>query len=151
MYRRFIFIRFHVDDSELPWNYNYLKGKRGHDPSRDPHQGLFQNHHGKFDLHVFDDNIISMEKTKLHSKQRRCQIDSDYDEDFVITSTLTSIKLRSGDMSLPFRVNHSSTKPTHKLIWFSHSRDYPCSHPVLPVEGVYEIYIETEVTFNYKL
>ena len=86
MSSRSVCIRFYVDDSELPWNYDYFKGKRGHDPRRDPHQGLFQNHHGKFDLHIFDDNIISMKKTKLHSKQRRYQIHSGYDEDYVIVA-----------------------------------------------------------------
>ena len=76
MSRRSVFIRFYVDDSELSWNHEYFKGKRGHDPRTDPHKGLFQNHHGKFDLHVFGDDIVSMEKTKVHSKQRRYQMDS---------------------------------------------------------------------------
>ena len=147
MSRRSVFIRFYVDDSELSWNHEYFKGKRGHDPRTDPHKGLFQNHHGKFDLHVFGDNIVSMEKTKIHSKQRRYQMDSGYDEDFVIVPTLTSI--RSGDIPLPFRVNHCTDEPTHRLTWYSHSRDYPHSHPVL--EGVRVIDIGTEVTFNYKL
>ena len=73
-------------------------------------------------------------------------MDSGYDEDFVMVPTITSIT--SGDIPLPFRVNHSSNKSTHKLVWFSHSRDYPHSHSVL--EGIREIDIGTEVTFNYK-
>ena len=34
MSSRSVCIRFYVDDSELPWNYDYFKGKRGHDPRR---------------------------------------------------------------------------------------------------------------------
>ena len=144
---RSICIRYYVDDTEVPWDREYFKGKRGHDTRKDPRKGLFQNHHGKFDLHVFGDNIVSVEKTKLHPRQRRYPMDSGYDEDYVIVPTMESIL--SGDVPLPFRVNHSSSNPTHKLVWHSHSRDYPHSHPVL--EGVCEIDIGTEVTFNYKL
>ena len=88
MSRRSIFIRHHVDDTELPWDREYFNGKRVHDPRKDPRKGLFQNHHGKFDLHVFEDNIVSMEKTKLHPNQRRYPMDSGYDEDHVIVPTV---------------------------------------------------------------
>ena len=74
-------------------------------------------------------------------------MDSDYDEDYVIVPTVKSIV--PADVPLPFRVNHSSSNPTHQLVWHSHNRDYPHSHPVL--EGIREIDIDTEVTFNYKL
>ena len=86
-------------------------------------------------------------KTQVHPKQRRYQMESGYDEDYVIVPTLKSIL--EGDVPLPFRVNHCTDKPTHKMGWISHRNDYPYSHPVL--EGLREIAIGTEVTFNYKL
>ena len=112
----------------------------------DSRQGLFQNHHRQFDLHVFGDDIVSIERTELHLLQRRYQMESGYDEDYVIVPTLKSIK--EDDVSLPFRVNHDEEHPTHHLDWVSHRFDYPHSHPVL--RGIREIDINTEVTFNYK-
>ena len=48
-----VLIRFYVERSKLPWDVNYFKGHDGHNPRKDPHLGLIQNHHGKFDLPVF--------------------------------------------------------------------------------------------------
>ena len=48
-----VLIRFYVERSKLPWDVNYFKGHDGHDPRKDPHLGVIQNHHGKFDLPVF--------------------------------------------------------------------------------------------------
>ena len=146
MSTRSIFVRYYVDKTNVKWDLDYFKGVKGHNPRTDSRRGLFQNHHGQFDLHVFGDNIISIKKTELHSSQRRYQMDSGYDEDYVIVPTLESIK--TGDTPLPFRVNHCSNEPTHYLDWVEHRHDYPDSHPVL--RGKREIKIGTEVTFNYK-
>ena len=108
--------------------------------------GLFQRHHGKFNLSVISDDIVSIHKTSVHPLQKRYHMESGYDEDFVICPTLQSIQ--SGNVPFPFRVNHSQFKFTHKLVWISHARDYPHSHYKL--EGVRVLKPSTEVTFNYK-
>ena len=72
-------------------------------------------------------------------------MESVYDEDFMICPTLQSIV--TGNVPLPFRVNHSEFNFTHKLTWVPHALDYPYSYYML--EGIREIVSKTEVTFNY--
>ena len=112
----------------------------------DPCLGLFQRHHGKFNLLVINDDIVSIPKRLVHPLQKRYYMESGYDEDFVICPTLQSIQ--SGEIPLPFRVNHSQFHFTHKLVWVPHECDYPHSHYKL--EGVRELEPSTEITFDYK-
>ena len=140
-------MRFFVDKTRLEWDLDYFRGVKGHNPRTDPRMEVFQNHHGKFNLDVMSDNIIFMSKKNMHAVQRRCQMESGCDEDFVIVPTLESI-IR-GDVPLPFRVNHSNTDPTHELRWISSTHDYPDSHYVL--KGIKEIEPGTEITFDYNL
>ena len=146
MSTRSIMIRFFVDNTTLEWDLDYFRGVKGHNPRTDPRMGVFQNHDGKFDLHVMSEDIISIPKKNMHAVQRRYQMESGYDEDFVIVPTLKSIT--RGEVPLPFRVNHSKTDPTHELRWVSSTHDYPDSHYVL--KGIKEIESGTEITFNYK-
>jgi hypothetical protein len=89
----------------------------------DPHMGVFQNHEGQL---VIGDDIVSIKKTLMYPSQRRYQMESGHDEEFVIASTLQS--MTTGDVPLPFRVNHCNTDPTHELCWVSSTCDYPDSH-----------------------
>ena len=146
MSTRSMMIRYYVDKTTLEWDFDYFRGLKGHNPRTDPRMGVFQNHDGQFNLLVIGDDIISIEKTKLHSLQRRYQMESGYDEDFVIVPTVQSII--TGDIPLPFRVNHCESNPTHELCWISSTHDYPDSHWML--KGVKEIESGTEITFNYN-
>ena len=147
MFTRSMMIRFFVDDTKLEWDLDYFRGVKGHNPRTDPRMGVFQNHDGKFNLDVMSDDIISIPKKNMDTVQRRYQMESGHDEDFVIVPTLESIT--RGDVPLPFRVNHSNTDPTHELRWISSTHDYPDSHYVL--KGIKEIESGTEITFDYNL
>ena len=94
--------------------------------------GLFQKCDGKFNISVTGVDIVSIEKRSLHPLQKRYQMSSGFDEDFVICPTLQSIM--TGNIPLVFRINHSQFRPTHKLTWVPHQYDYPHSHYVL--EGI---------------
>ena len=144
---RSVMVRYYADKTRLTWDSKYFKNRRGHKPRTDPGLGLFQHYHGQFDLHVFGADIVSIERKNLHSSQRRYQMESGYDEDYVIVPTVDSIK--DGEVPLPFGVNHCGKNPTHRLRWVPHSKDYPHSHYVLEV--LREIRSGTEVTFDYKL
>ena len=85
-------------------------------------------------------------KKLLHPLQKRYHMESGYDEDFVICPTLESI--RTGNIPLPFRVNHDQFFPTHKLIWVPDEFDYPHSHYVL--KGIKFIESGTEISFDYN-
>ena len=89
----------------------------------DPRKGLFQNCFGMFDLKVISEDIVSIEKKYLHPQQMRYQMESGYDEDYVIVPTLLSIQ--TGKVPIPFRINHSSDNTTHELLWVQDARDYP--------------------------
>ena len=106
---------------------------------------MFQNCYGKFDIKIVGVDIVTVKKTLLHPVQKRYHIENGYDEDFVICPTLDSIM--TGRIPLPFRINHSQFRATHKLIWVSHELDYPHSHWVL--QGIDEIHPQ-EVSFDYN-
>ena len=108
--------------------------------------GVFQNCYGTFDVHILGLDIVNIESHTLHPLQKRYHIKSGYDEDFVICPTLESIL--TGNVPLPFRVNHHQFSPTHKLIWVPHEFDYPHSHYML--KGIRCIDSGTEVTFDYN-
>ena len=112
----------------------------------DPRKGLFQNCFGMFNLEVISEDIVSVEKKYLHPLQKRYHMESGYDEDYVIVPTLSSIQ--TGNVPLPFRINHNSDNPTHELVWIQHADDYPCSHYEFIAKR--DIDRGTEVTFNYK-
>ena len=137
---------YYVDKTKIDWDIDYFSRFVGHDPNTDPGMGLYQNRHGKFNIPIVGVNIISVEKKHLHVLQKRYQIESGFDEDFVICPTLHSIL--TDNIPLPFRVNHDQFKPTHKLVWISNPTDYPDSHWVL--EGRFDIKSGTEVTFDYN-
>ena len=128
-------------------DYEHFKSIPGHDPDQDPGLGLFQSRDGKFDLECVHENIVTIPKQFVHPLQLRYVMDSGYDEDFVICPTLKSIN--TGNVPLPFRINHSECNPTHELVWIPHALDYPHSHHVL--KGKRVITSKTEVTFNYNL
>ena len=136
-----------MDDTKLLYDVGYFERFQTHDIYTDPRMGLFQLHYGKFDIHVVGKNIISVLTSALHPLQKRYRIESGYDEDYTICPTLESIL--TGNVPLPFRMNHSHDNPTHKLCWISGECDYPDSHPMF--EGIHEIDSRTEVTFDYKL
>ena len=138
---------YYVQKSKLLWEIGYFDRFQDHDPYTDPHLGLFQTHYGKFNISVIGNDIISIPKSELHPLQKRYQMESGYDEDYVICPTLQSIL--TGNVPLQFRMNHSHDNPTHKLCWIPHSNDYPESH--YKFEGIDEIDSDTEVTFDYKL
>ena len=108
--------------------------------------GLFQNCHGKFDIDVIGVDIITIEKRLLHPLQKRYQMESGYDEDFVICPTLQSIV--TGKVPFAFRVNHSKLHFTHRLVWVQSQLDYPDSHYVL--KAVDPVLPHTEITFDYN-
>ena len=108
--------------------------------------GVFQNCSGEFDIPVVGVDIVTIEKRLLHPLQKHYHMKSGYDEDFVICSTLQSIL--TGNIRLPFRVNHSQFHPTHKLIWVPDQLDYPYSHYIL--KGIKYIISGTEVSFDYN-
>ena len=108
--------------------------------------GLYQNCYGRFDIDVVGEDIISIERRVLHPLQKRYQMESGYDEDFVICPTLQSIV--KDRIPFPFRVNHSQFHPTHTLIWVANQLDYPDSHYVL--KAIHPIRSHTEITFDYN-
>ena len=128
------------------WDVDYFSRFVDHDPTADPGLGLFQNTDGMFDLPVIGPNIVSILKKNLHPLQKRYSMESGYDEDYVICPTTQSIM--TGDIPLPFRINHSQFHPTHKLIWEPASLDYPHSHYVL--KGVHYVYSNSEISFDYN-
>ena len=138
--------RFYVDETKIDWDVDYFSRFVGHDPNTDPGLGVFQNYHGKFDILVVDVDIVTIDKGLLHPLQKRYHMESGYDEDFVICPTVQSIL--TGNIPLPFRVNHSQFHPTHKLIWEPDQFDYPHSHYIL--KGIGVIVSGTEVSFDYN-
>ena len=73
-------------------------------------------------------------------------MESGYDEDYVICPKKQSIM--TGDIPLPFRINHSQFHPTHKLTWEPHALDYPHSHYVL--KGIHHVVSGKEISFDYN-
>ena len=75
-------------------------------------------------------------------------MDNGFDEDQVIVPTMESVL--SGDIYFPFRDQHSSDNPTHKLEWVEdpEGRVFPYSHPVL--KGLRALTPNTEITFDYN-
>ena len=132
---------------KLPSGITNILNRFSHDPDQDPGLGLFQRCDGQFDLEVVGENIVSVNRKLLHPLQGRYVMDSGYDEDFVICPTLKSIQ--TGNVPLPFRINHSECNPTHELVWIPHALDYPWSHHVL--KGKRVITSRTEIRFNYNL
>ena len=45
--------------------------------------GLYQNCYGQFDIDVVGKDVVSIDRRFLHPLQRRYQMKSGYDEDFV--------------------------------------------------------------------
>ena len=117
------------------------------DGDDDPGMGVFQQVIGRFTLKVLGDTVQSIDKTDIHPRQVKYQMDSGYDEDKVIVPTLESIL--SGDIAMAFRVQHSRGRPTHRMDWFedTRGRDYPYSYPILrPIQVC-----TGEITFDYNL
>ncbi len=110
--------------------------------------GVFQEVNGRFNIRVKGTGIESIDKGDLHPLQDKYKMESGFNEDNVITPTLASI--RSGNIPMPFRVQHSADNPTHEMDWREDEfgRDYPYSYPVLL--GTF-LLGNTEVTFDYNL
>ena len=135
-----------MDKTTIDWDIDYFSRFMEHNPDTDPGMGVFHKCDGVFNISVVGIEIVNIEKTLLHPLQKRYYMESGYDEDFVISPTLHSIL--TGNIPLPFRVNHSEFHPTHKLIWEPHPLDYPHSHYIL--EGIKHITSETEISFDYN-
>ena len=135
-----------MDKTTLDWDVDYFDRFDGHSPSTDPGLGVFQRCDGMLDIPIVGIDIVSIQKKEVHFLQKRYYMESEYDEDYVITPTLHSILTKN--ISLPFRVNHCQFHPTHKLIWDPHSLDYPHSHPTL--KGIKHITSGTEISFDYN-
>ena len=135
-----------MDTTKIDWDIDYFSRFVGHNPSTDPGVGVHQKCDGVFDIPVVGIDIVSIEETVLHPLQKRYSMESGFDEDFVICPTLYSIL--TGNIPLPFRVNHSQFHPTHKLIWIDHALDYPHSHYIL--KGIKHITSVTEISFDYN-
>ena len=136
-----------MDVTRIPWDVDYFKRFVDHDPDNDEGLGVFQKCPGTIDIPIVGRDIVSVEKNTLDPLQKRYHMESGFDEDFVICPTLESIV--NGNIPLPFRVNHSQSHPTHKLVWISHKLDYPHSHYIL--KGIKHIVSDTEISFDYKL
>ena len=121
------------------------------DSDTDPGLGLFQVIDGQFAVPVFGLNVESIDKTEVHPDQKKYMMDSGHNEDKVIVPTLQSI--RTGNIQLGFRVQHSSVNPTHKMDWMEdhRGRDYPHSFPILLPLRELQVDPVTELTFNYNL
>ena len=121
------------------------------DADKDPGFGVFQEVHGRFLFQVTGPGVESMEKEKMVEEQKKYAMDSGFDEDKVIVPTLESI--RSGIISLPFRIQHSKDNPTHKMDWREDEmgRDFPHSCPILVPIGPGNLVPNTEITFDYNL
>lgn len=114
----------------------------------DPGWGLFQKFDGMISIKFVGDDIISVRRDSLKkgSQQWKYAVDSGYDEDYVIVPTKASID--SCKVPFPFRVQHSTHYPSHKLDWVEDPRDYPHSYPVLkPVRTLNK---GDEITFDYN-
>ena len=135
-----------MDTSRIDWDHDYFSRFVDHDPDTDTGLGVYQNCDGQFDVPVVGVDIVNIEKQDLHPLQKRYYMESGYDEDFVICPTLESI--RTGNIPLPFRVNHDQFFPTHQLIWVPDPLDYPNSHYVL--RGIKYITSGTEISFDYN-
>lgn len=135
-----------MSTSKIDWDVDYFERFWEHNPNTDPGMGVFQKHTGTFTIAIVGTDIVCIQKIHLHALQKRYHIESGYDEDYVICPTLESII--TGDIPIPFRVNHSQFFATHKLTWVGHALDYPHSHWIL--EGRREIQSNTEVSFDYN-
>lgn len=142
----FKWTRYYVDKSTIDWDHDYFSRFVDHDPDIDPGLGVYQNCDGQFDLSIVGTDIVNTQKQFIHPLQKRYYMESGYDEDFVICPTLKSIK--TGNIPIPFRVNHHQFHPTHKLVWVPDSLDYPHSHYIL--KGIKHITSGTEISFDYN-
>ena len=116
----------------------------------DPGKGLFQTRDGGIPIKFVGPDIVSVTRTSLKtgSQQWKYAVDSGYDEDYAIVPTKESID--GCRVPFPFRVQHTSHYPTHKLEWVSDSmgRDYPHSYPQLvPTRSLKD---GDEITFDYN-
>ena len=135
-----------MDKTKIEWDVDYFTRFVEHNPNTDPGMGVFQCCDGMFSIPVVGMNIVNIEKHTLHPLQKRYYMESGCDEDFVICPTLKSI--RTGNIPIPFRVNHHQFHPTHKLVWVPDSLDYPHSHYIL--KGIKHITSGTEISFDYN-
>ena len=116
------------------------------DCDKDTGWGVFQDIGGRVTIYVQGDNIESIRSTDMDPLHHKYKMLSGFDEDFVIVPTVESI--RSGNVPVPFRVQHDSKNPTHKLDWVDEGRDYPHSYYVLRPKRY--IHPNTELTFDYN-
>ena len=137
---------FYVDKTRIDWDVDYFSRFDEHNPNTDPGLGVFQNVDGTFNLSVVGSNIVCIKKKSLHPLQKRYYMESGYDEDYVICPTTQSIM--TGDIPLPFRINHSQFHPTHELRWEPHALDHPHSHYVL--KGIHHVVSGKEISFDYN-
>ena len=116
--------------------------------------GVFQQIVGSIPtiyFNVVGTDIVSVLKTDLHELQKAYQMDSLFDEDYVIVPTVKSI--RTGNIPVAFRIQHSKRSPTHKMTYHldPDGRDYPFSYPrIIPNELYRYLGSMTELTFDYN-
>lgn len=116
----------------------------------DPGWGLFQLFDGMLPIKFLDakGRIVSKLKSSIKkgSQQYKYAVESAFDEDYYIVPTKESID--SCDVPFPFRVQHESDFPSHKLDWVVTGRDYPHSYPVL--KPIRPLKSGNEITFTYR-
>ena len=100
-------------------------------------------------FHVVGIDIMSVLKTGLNEFQKPYQMDSLFDEDYVIVPTVNSI--RTGNILVMFRIQHSKRGLTHKMTYHldPDGRDYPFSYPRI-VPNDLQLGPMTELTFDYS-
>ena len=102
--------------------------------------GVFCNRRGEHIIHFKDFDHKS--KTKMTSLERRYAVESGYDGDYIVVHG--EQKIKSNQIHFSWRINHSSTDPTHKLCWEDEvGNEHPYLEPLRIVE------VGEEFTFKY--
>lgn len=87
-------------------------------------------------------NTVSILTTDCTDKQKKCQLDSGFDEDHRIVLSRQSLLI--GFVDFYFFINHNSNNPTHELIW---NDDDGVGFPQL--SPLRQLRRDEEITFDY--
>ena len=117
------------------------------DADTDEGLGVFQDIGGRSHIDVRGNGIESILLVDIHPLQNKYKMESGFDEDYVIVPTVDTI--RSGDVPIPFRIQHSDD-PTHEMDWVEDGggRSYPHSHYVIRPKMY--LNANTEITIDYN-
>ena len=107
--------------------------------------GVFTTRRVKETIYFEGGEYICLTRLKLTSRRRDYAVCSD-DKNYVVTPT--DLDIERGSLNYCWRINHSTSNPTHELEWDNtESQSHPYGRPVLiPLRFVE---VDEELTFDY--